>query len=1009
MAIQKGSKNELAVNWEEENSNNLMGKISKLLENNKLNSIVSIHNYISDSNLPIKIYDNKKKFNPLNEKFDFENYLNKYKDKFFKANSEQLENIPNNNFSIDKNNLLNLLKEYEGEQCNFFSDNSFDIKSQRDFIKVNYNQIFKDYLNYTKNKMRENSKFFNHDWKIWKIFYSFWEFYYFDEKFLIYISMILICIIISLIVIILKLFYKNHTLKTKLNKIRKLSYEKISYNSNNDSEKESNLEFEISDCSDFDNYSKNPENSALCLYKNNTRDLLASSEEYKMSGNNNIFETQLEKNIFQQDRNKIKTCNSINLYTNPSPDIPERLPGFSDDNLAIVPFEGIRTFSEDKSNHISFSLPKPAIDLNIKHLETFKKIEMGVKFLKDSENDEIVKEEYIKSVTKYKNHLDTRKAIIEIEKTLCLTNKTHTTNENDENNFLKNDLKISITSQEKNNITDIIFDRTSINKFENINLNINNNLNLEKIKSNVILPINDIEIKENEENSSCLVLKKNPKKNFVNLNNTYNFNNNYKDSENNSISNNISRNDQEKSVSFLNSETEKKIQIKYSKENLNYKNSHNNNLNLKRKIKEYNILQDSEESKTLLKIDTTYIEEGRMGKNFEDFSKVGEGGFGSVFKAKHKIDDSLYALKIIKLDVKISKSLRDNNVIKEVKTMMKLYHKNVVRYYTCWFQLNVEELKDLKVTVGSETSSYGTTSNFVTNTLSRNFYNKKNKFIKKNNNIQTAEKSLYQSSYVSNTYNSRNYISKSVTKHKNKNNFMDLNNTKSITLNQISENAESDLNSKSKASAAGGFNWHDYDTNKTPSKSKSIDCKSKIGKILTNKEINSYNKIVLSFNIEKNKIIEEEIKNKNNISQSRKFSSLTDYMYRNMKLDKKAISVSLEKNDQEIFSDYSENYKNNSYSKEENYKNKKKQHNYAQDDSIIDISRKNSSRKKEPKYSVYFIVQMEFCDGLSLNQYLESVDSPNGLDKKIIFTFFKQILSGVNQIHKNNIIHRDLK
>lgn len=66
-----------------------------------------------------------------------------------------------------------------------------------------------------------------------------------------------------------------------------------------------------------------------------------------------------------------------------------------------------------------------------------------------------------------------------------------------------------------------------------------------------------------------------------------------------------------------------------------------------------------------------------------------------MFKAKHKIDGSFYALKMISLTVPQSYSLMDHKVIKEARTMMKLNHKNVVRYITCWFQLMVDGLKDL--------------------------------------------------------------------------------------------------------------------------------------------------------------------------------------------------------------------------------------------------------------------------------------------------------------------------
>ncbi len=107
------------------------------------------------------------------------------------------------------------------------------------------------------------------------------------------------------------------------------------------------------------------------------------------------------------------------------------------------------------------------------------------------------------------------------------------------------------------------------------------------------------------------------------------------------------------------------------------------------------------------------------------------------------------------------------------------------------------------------------------------------------------------------------------------------------------------------------------------------------------------------------------------------------------------------------FSQFNLKNKNN-YDNNNGYKNKniKKQH--AQDDSVIDLTKRNKKKKKEFIYNVYFLVQMEFCDGLSLNQYLE-INKNNGLNRQTIFSFFKQILSGVNQIHKSNIIHRDLK
>ena len=63
--------------------------------------------------------------------------------------------------------------------------------------------------------------------------------------------------------------------------------------------------------------------------------------------------------------------------------------------------------------------------------------------------------------------------------------------------------------------------------------------------------------------------------------------------------------------------------------------------------------------------------------------------------------------------------------------------------------------------------------------------------------------------------------------------------------------------------------------------------------------------------------------------------------------------------------------------------------------------------KKERKFTVKFYMQMEYCGNETLHQFLENRDK--NLDRKTIFSLFKQIALGVAHIHKNGIIHRDLK
>ena len=70
------------------------------------------------------------------------------------------------------------------------------------------------------------------------------------------------------------------------------------------------------------------------------------------------------------------------------------------------------------------------------------------------------------------------------------------------------------------------------------------------------------------------------------------------------------------------------------------------------------------------------------------------------------------------------------------------------------------------------------------------------------------------------------------------------------------------------------------------------------------------------------------------------------------------------------------------------------------------ISKKNSTLEE----NLYFFIQMEYCDGLPLDQFIqEHADKGNNIDRKIIFRFTHQILKSLSKIHSGGIIHRDIK
>lgn len=78
------------------------------------------------------------------------------------------------------------------------------------------------------------------------------------------------------------------------------------------------------------------------------------------------------------------------------------------------------------------------------------------------------------------------------------------------------------------------------------------------------------------------------------------------------------------------------------------------------------------------------LEWSRYFRDFEEIEKIGEGGFGDVWKSKHKLDQIEYAVK--KICVKATSVKNVLNHLKEVKTLASLSHVNIVPYKSCWLE-----------------------------------------------------------------------------------------------------------------------------------------------------------------------------------------------------------------------------------------------------------------------------------------------------------------------------------
>ena len=94
-------------------------------------------------------------------------------------------------------------------------------------------------------------------------------------------------------------------------------------------------------------------------------------------------------------------------------------------------------------------------------------------------------------------------------------------------------------------------------------------------------------------------------------------------------------------------------------------------------------------------------------------------------------------------------------------------------------------------------------------------------------------------------------------------------------------------------------------------------------------------------------------------------------------------------------------YSKRSDNEEIKYKYKSKKNAYI-DDSLI----KSKMMKKDiPNLNMYFFIQMEYCQGMTLLEFIKN-HSKTGIDNKIMYTLIYQIIKSLSRIHENKIVHR---
>ena len=79
----------------------------------------------------------------------------------------------------------------------------------------------------------------------------------------------------------------------------------------------------------------------------------------------------------------------------------------------------------------------------------------------------------------------------------------------------------------------------------------------------------------------------------------------------------------------------------------------------------------------------------RYKHDFEEIGPIGEGGFGKVYKARHKLDGNIYAIKKIKLQ-KDMNSEENKKIRREITYLSGLNNRYIVRYFQTWVEREID-------------------------------------------------------------------------------------------------------------------------------------------------------------------------------------------------------------------------------------------------------------------------------------------------------------------------------
>lgn len=102
---------------------------------------------------------------------------------------------------------------------------------------------------------------------------------------------------------------------------------------------------------------------------------------------------------------------------------------------------------------------------------------------------------------------------------------------------------------------------------------------------------------------------------------------------------------------------------------------------------EDSVESNTEEQKPLSLSELLILSNSRYWQEFTELSLLGSGASGEVWKVRNKLDRRIYAVKKIFINSNLTNSANISRKIRrEVTTISRLLHKNIVRYYAAWVE-----------------------------------------------------------------------------------------------------------------------------------------------------------------------------------------------------------------------------------------------------------------------------------------------------------------------------------